>query len=336
MKAIFWQGGKKFELGDAPPPKPRANQVLLKVEAASICTSDFHYEDWDCKPPIIPGHEVAGTVIELGKDVRDVRKGWKVAVDPVQRCGVCELCRAGIGHLCPNTRHLGNSANPGGWAEYLAVDAANIYQIPENVSMVEAAMTEPTAVCMESFERAKFQPGQNILIFGDGVFGFIHAMFARILGANNIIVAGHYDQRLSRIAKKTGAIICNTHTANLEDVIVKVAGNLGVHLAIEATSSGAAPNLCLKALRPRGTLVLFSYIWKPEILDVALVNMKELNVLGSCRSLNCFAKCLRLMAEKKLDIEALADVQVPLAEYKKAISGLSENKKNVFKAVLLP
>ncbi|HBG27970.1 MAG: hypothetical protein A2Y10_02980 [Planctomycetes bacterium GWF2_41_51] len=336
MKAVFWQGGKKFELGDVLKPKIGDNQVLIKVEAASICTSDFHYEDWDCKPPIIPGHEAAGTIAEIGNKVKNVQAGWKVTVDPVQRCGKCAMCVSGIGHLCMNTRHLGNSENPGAWAEYLAVDAANVHKVPENVSMIEAALTEPAAVCMESFERAKFQPGWDVLILGDGVFGFIHAMFAKIFGAKNIIVSGHYDERLERIAEKTDAITCNTHKENLSDIIDKVTGKIGVDLVIEATSSGAAPNIGIKALKPRGTLILFSYIWRPEILDVAIVNMNELNILGSCRSLNCFDKCLQLMAEKKLDMALLADIKVPLAKVNNAISELKKNKKNVFKAILIP
>lgn len=336
MKAVFWQGGKKFELGNAGQPQIRDNQVLIKVEAASICTSDFHYADWDCKPPIIPGHEAAGTIVQVGKKAENVQPGWKVAVDPVQRCGKCAMCVSGIGHLCMNTRHLGNSENPGAWAEYLAVDAANIYKVPDNVSMIEAALTEPAAVCMESFERAKFQAGWDVLILGDGIFGFIHAMLAKIFGAKNIIVCGHYDEKLQRINQKTEAITCNTHKENLKGIIDKVTNRIGVDLVIEATSSGAAPNIGIKSLKPRGTLVLFSYIWRPEIIDIATVNMNELNLLGSCRSLNCFEKCLQLMAEKKLDMAHLADIQVPLAEVNYAINELLTNKKNVFKAILLP
>ncbi len=336
MKAVFWQGEKRFELGDAPTPVFGENQVLIKVEAASICTSDFHYADWDCKPPIIPGHEAAGTVIEIGKNVQSVKVGDRVAVDPVQRCGKCEVCLSGIGHLCPNTRHLGNSENPGAWAELLAVDAANCYRIPENVSMLEAALTEPTAVCMESFQRAKFQPGWDVLILGDGVFGFLHAMLAKIYGARKIIVSGHYDSRLNRIAKETNAITCNTHKQNLNEVLERYIGKLGVDLAIECTSAGAAPNIALNALKPRGTAVLFSYIWKPEVLDLALLNMKELNVLGSCRSLNCFDKCLKMFSEKKIDAASLVDIKEPLTNVNKAIIELQKNKQNVFKAVLLP
>jgi L-iditol 2-dehydrogenase len=336
MKAVFWQGEKRFELGEAPKPRIGENQVLIEVQATSICTSDFHYADWDCKPPIIPGHEAAGTVVEVGNNVSNIKTGYKVAVDPVQRCGKCEICLSGIGHLCQNTRHLGNSENPGAWAEFLAVDAANCYRIPENISMIEAALSEPTAVCMESLERAKFQLGWDVLILGDGVFGFIHALFAKIYGARKIIVSGHYNARLNRIAKETNAIICNTHNQDLNEVLEKTVGKLGVDLVIECTSSGAAPNIALNALKPRGTAVLFSYIWKPEILDLALLNMKELNVLGSCRSLNCFEKCLKLMSDKKLNIASLADIKEPLANVNKAITELQKNKQNVFKAVLLP
>ncbi len=336
MKAIVWQADKSFELADVPKSNPGPGQVLVQVEAASICSTDFHYDDFDCTPPIVPGHEVAGTVVTLGQEVSSVEVGDKVTLDPVQRCGKCRSCKQEIPHLCLNTRHLGNTDIPGGWAEYVAIDAANVYKIPDNVSFTAAALTEPVAVCLESFKRANFESGQTVLILGDGVFGFLHAMLARILKAKEIIVAGHYDKRLNRIAEKTSAVICNTHNQQLSKIIAKTVGDQNIDLAIEATGAAVVPNIGLQSLRPRGTLVLFSYVWKPEILNLGLISMKELNVLGSCRSLDCFERCLQMVSNGQLDIQALIDIKVPLEEFESAFQQLRENKANVFKAVLLP
>lgn len=336
MKAVFWQGGKRFELGEHEKPVPGAGQVLIEVEASSICTTDFHYDDFGCTPPIVPGHEVAGTVIELGGKVNSVDIGQRVTVDPVQRCGECPMCTSGIPHMCAKTRHLGDTDIPGGWAEYMVIDAANVYEVPDSVSLTEAALTEPAAVCLESFKRADFISGQTVLVLGDGVFGCIHAMFAKILGAKEIIVAGHHDERLKRIIDKTGAIACNTHKQDLEKTLNDVVGSFGVDLAIEATGATETPNIGLKSLRPRGTLVIFSLVWHPEILDLALLNMKELNVIGACRSLDCFGMCIEMMAKKQLDVKSLVDIEGSLEEFDKAIKELHENRKNVFKAVLHP
>jgi 2-desacetyl-2-hydroxyethyl bacteriochlorophyllide A dehydrogenase len=336
MRAVVWNGNNSFAVEEVKRPPAKDEQVLVEVKAASICTTDFHYGNFNCIPPIIPGHEVSGIIVEVGKGIKPLRVGDRVTLDPVQRCGECYCCTSGIEHLCLNTRHLGNTEIPGGWAEFVAIDAANAYRIPEGMDFETAALTEPAAVCLESFYRAGFQKGWSVLIMGDGTFGFIHAMSAKILGAEKIIVAGHYDERLGRIKKATGAITCNTHNEDLTELLREHICAVGVDIAIEATGAGPVVNIALNALRPRGTLILFSYVWQPEVMDLGLAHMKELNVLGACRSLGCFERCIELVQNKQLDLASLIDIKVPLEEVTAAMEKLTTDKKNTFKAVLLP
>jgi len=336
MKAVVWTGENNFQVQDVPAPQFGPAQILVQVHAAAVCTTDFHYPEFKCVPPIVPGHEAAGTVVQIGRQVTTVKVGQRVTLDPVQRCGRCSCCIGGYGHLCLNTRHLGDTDIPGGWAEYVAIDAQNAYPLPEDVDFRAAALSEPAAVCLESFLRGNFQKGQTALILGDGPFGFIHAMIARILGAEKIIVAGHYKERLARIEAKTGALTCNTHQEDLASFLKIHKISPGVDLAIEATGATAAPNLGLRALRPRGSLIIFSLVWEPEILDLGLISMKELNVLGSCRSLKCFEKCIEWMSQGLLDLGDLVDIEAPLEKIKEAMDLLKTDKRNRFKAVLLP
>ncbi|MBN2212378.1 MAG: zinc-binding dehydrogenase, partial [Sedimentisphaerales bacterium] len=234
------------------------------------------------------------------------------------------------------TRHLGGERAAGGWAEYVAVDAVNAHRIPVGVSFSAASLAEPAAVCYESFKRANLQTNQDVLVIGDGPFGFLHAVIARILGAETIIVAGHYDERLERIVRDTGAVACNTHHHDVLDVVKEKTDGLGVNVVVDATGAGSAPNIGIAALKPRGTLVIFSLIWKPQVPDFGAISFKELTIVGSCRSLNCFDPCLAWMGEGKIPAEKLVDVQVPLAQVNDAIRQLTERKKDIFKAVLLP
>ena len=199
-----------------------------------------------------------------------------------------------------------------------------------------ASLAEPLAVCYESFQRAQLNPGDSVLILGDGPFGFLHAQIARALKAGLILVAGHYDKRLKRIAKATGALVCNTRSQDLESIIAGEIGAAGMDLVIEATGAGASPNIGLRALRPRGVLVVFSYIWKPQPLEMGLIHMRELSVLGSCRSLGAYGKCIELMNQKKVDTSLLVDLQVSLEEYGKAIDQLRNRKEDIFKVVFRP
>ena len=140
----------------------------------------------------------------------------------------------------------------------------------------------------------------------------------------------------SNTSRRTGAVTCNTHHEELDVFLNTLDISPGVDLVIECTGATAAPNMGLKSLRPRGSLIVFSLVWKPEILDLNLVSMKELNVLGSCRSLDCFEQCLAWMQQGQLDLNELIDIKVPLEEANDAMEKLTKDKKNYFKAVLIP
>jgi threonine dehydrogenase-like Zn-dependent dehydrogenase len=336
MKAIIWQGGKDMNPGEVPDPTPGPGQVLVRVHATAVCGSDMHLDDFGVGPPIVPGHEISGEIVRLGEGAGELAVGDRVALDPVQRCGQCWCCTNGIEHLCTNVRHLGVDGYNGGWAEQVAVDAVNAHRLPDGVDMVEACLAEPATVCYESFRRCGLREGDRVLIVGDGPFGYLHAQIARALGAGTIVVAGHYDRRLRRIAARTGAVGVNTHHEDLAERLHAEVGPPGVDVAVEATGATASPNLCIRALRPRGSAVIFSYVWRPEPLDMGRIHMNELNVLGACRSLRAYGAVLSLMAEKKIDTGDLADVRVPLDQYDRAADQLKNHKSEVFKAVLLP
>jgi len=336
MKALVWRGGNSFEIEDLPQPQAEPGRIVVEVEAAAICGSDFHMDDFGVTPPLVLGHEVAGTVSEVGEGVRGLSVGDRVALDPVQRCGACWCCTHDIEHLCTDYRHLGWDATPGGWAGYVAIDGANAHVVPPEVSFAAACLAEPLAVCYESFQRAGLRQGDQVLVIGDGPFGFLHAQLAKALGAGKVIVAGHHDQRLARIAAHTQAAICNTHSQELRDVLDAEVAAPGLDIVIEASGSGAAPHAGIEALRPRGTLVVFSYIWQPEALDMGIIHARELNVLGSCRSLNAYGPCLDLLGRGEVDTQALIDLKLPLEGYAEAIGALTQRKAEVFKAVFAP
>jgi threonine dehydrogenase-like Zn-dependent dehydrogenase len=340
MKAVVWRGGQTYGLEEVADPRPEARQVLVKIGVAAICGSDYHLEDWKTEPPVIPGHEASGTVVEVGSEAGSLgaaplRPGDRVALDPVQICGSCWACTHGIPHLCTKCRHLGSMQTPGTLAEYVAVDAANAHRLPEAVSLEAASLAEPAAVCLESFRRSKLEPGMTVVVIGDGPFGFFHAQIAKVLGARSVVVAGHHDERLARIRKTTGAVTCNTHREDLAAVSRGEAGEDGADIVIEATGSGDSPGLGLPLLRPRGTLVVFSYIWKPEPLDMGLIHMKELSLLGSCRSLEAFDTCIGWMADGRIYPEALLDLKVPFSECMRALADVRSKKAAIFKAAMV-
>lgn len=336
MRALVWQGAQDFRIENVPGPVVERGRLIVKVAAAAVCGSDFHMDDFGTLPPLVLGHEVAGTVHEIGDGVEQFHIGDRVVLNPVQTCGTCWCCQNGVGHLCENYRHLGIAAIQGGWAEYVAIDAANTHHIPHDIDFASASLIEPLAVCYESFQRASLQEGQTVLIIGDGPFGFLHAQVARSLGAGKIVVAGHYDRRLARIAKAAKITTCNSHNEDISGVVEREIGSPGVDVVIEATGAGPSPNIGLKVLRPRGTIVIFSYVWKPDLLEMGLIHMRELNMLGACRSLNAYEKCIGLMQSKTVDTGLLIDRRLALVDYSEAIDAVQNHKAEVFKVVFEP
>ena len=157
-----------------------------------------------------------------------------------------------------------------------------------------------------------------------------------MLGARSLVVAGHHDRGLERIAASTGATVCNTARDDLRRVVADRAGASGVDVAIEANGSGDAPAAGIELLRPRGTLVIFSYIWRPRALDMGAIHMRELNLVGSCRSRGAFAPCIDLIAQGRLDTETLLDAVLPLERFGEALRLLESDRERVFKVGLTP
>lgn len=336
MRAIVWKGGQKFQVEQVAAPKAAPGRIVARIEAAAVCGSDSHLEDFGAVPPLIPGHEAAGVVVEVGEGVHGLACGDRVAFDPVQRCGACWCCTQGVEHLCTNYRHLGDRQTPGCWAEYVAIDAVNAHVLPATLDFASACLTEPAAVCYHSLRRGALQSGQSVLIIGDGPFGFLHAQMAVALGAGLVIVAGHYDERLKRIAATTPCIVCNTGKQDLDSLLSKEVGPPGVDLAVEATGSGSVPNLALHALRPRGTLVIFSYIWQPQPLAMSLIHMNEINVVGSCRSHQAYRPVLEMIGAGAINTAAAIDLRAPLEDCPGVMQALRQKKAEIFKAVFLP
>jgi 2-desacetyl-2-hydroxyethyl bacteriochlorophyllide A dehydrogenase len=336
MKAIEWRGGQEYAVVIVPDPRPGPGQVLARIAVTAVCGSDLHLADFGIAPPVIPGHEASGTVVERGEGVHDLSPGDRVALDPVQPCGDCHACARGIEHLCESPRHLGWRDCPGTWAELVAIDAVNAHRLPDSVSLEAASLAEPAAVCRHSLERAGFGPGMSVLVIGDGPFGFLHAQWASLLGARAVIVAGHHDERLSRIAAASGAVVCNTNGEDLPQIVRARAGSAGVDVAIEATGSSDGPGLGIAQLRPRGTLVIFSYVWKPRVLDMGAIHMKELTLAGACRSRNAFGPSIAAIASGGLDTAKLIERTFPLEGLAEALALLRSGRDRVFKVALEP
>src|ERR1017187_4204757 len=207
MRAVVWQKPRQLEVTEAPDPAPGHGELVIQAGACGICGTDVHIADGDLRPtpyPIIPGHEFSGRVMALGHSVPGGwREGERVAVDPSLFCGYCPACGAGRGNLCANWKAIGDTVD-GGFAEYVAVPAANAYRTPDNVDDSQGALIEPLSCAVHGLRRIGPVLGQDVLLMGAGTMGLLLLQLLARAGARSLTVV---DRKASRLeaAKAVGA-----------------------------------------------------------------------------------------------------------------------------------
>lgn len=317
MKALQLQSVGNLELVEVPIPGIGEDELLIRTEAAVICTSDLtdiRSNPFGIKLPIIMGHEASGVVDRVGRAITRFRPGDRVATHPVHPCFRCAACEGGLSHLCQNMGHFGFN-RPGTFAEYYTVRQDRARRIPDDLDGTTAALAEPVAVCLEALDQARLKPGDHLLILGDGPFGILLARLALRRGYVRVVVAGHHDWRLAFAGE---AVKVNTRGEADPEAALRRAGEDGYHAVIVAVSRAEAYTRALNLLRPRGRVVVFSPVAGTTPVDLTLVHMKELEIVGAVNDLNRFDEAVRLLSEPRSTLGGVITHRLPVAEYRRA------------------
>ena len=197
MKAAVITGIGKVAIENVPDPTPGDRDVIVKVASVGICGTDLHILEGEFAPtlPIIPGHEMAGKVVAVGKGVKEIKIGDLVAVDPSLHCGECFYCRRARGNLCENWNALGVSY-PGAAAELLKAPVKNCHILPEGVDVFEAALIEPLSCAIRGYDVLPRIPGSHYLIYGSGTMGLMMAELAKRNGAASVSIVDINESKL--------------------------------------------------------------------------------------------------------------------------------------------
>ncbi len=295
MKALQLQAAGRLELVEVPVPEFGPREILVRTDAAVICTSDIadiRENPFGIRLPVVLGHEAAGTVAAVGSAVKGFHCGDRIATHPVHPCYACPACAADFPHLCERMQHFGMNIQ-GTFAEFYVVRQDRARLIPAGLEAPVAALAEPVAVCLEALERARLREGEKLLILGDGPFGAMIARLAGGCGSQRTVIGGHNDWRLNFAGK---AVKVNIRSAPEPVEALLKAGNGAYDAAIIAVSRAEAYQLALKLLRPRGRAVVFSPVPGETPLDLTLVHMKELEITGAVNDLNLFDNALSILS----------------------------------------
>ncbi|MBF6618094.1 MAG: L-idonate 5-dehydrogenase [Candidimonas sp.] len=332
---LYGQNDIRIETDDVAPPGP--GQVLLRMAAGGICGSDLHYyQDGGFGPirvrePIILGHEVAGTVEQVGSGVDTLRPGAKVAFNPSRPCGVCPYCQAEAFRHCLNMRFSGSAMRmpheQGGFREYMVVDALQCEPVSETTSLAEAACAEPLAVALHARNQAPDLAGKRVLVTGAGPIGCLCVAVAREAGAGEIVVTDLQDTTLA-VARQMGADV-TVNIIDREDALEPYYADKGYFdVVFECSAAGPALATAARALRPAGTLVQVGVAGDVAV-PINLLVGKEIVLRGSHRFDVEYQQAVRLIDSGRIDVKPIITATYPLEQALDAFQAAGDRTRSV-------
>ena len=257
---------------DLPVPQVGDDDVLIRVHCTAICGTDLHIYEWDDwsqkhgKAPFVPGHETAGTIVAVGKNVTERKVGDRVACESHIACGSCYFCKNGMPHICKNVQLFGVGVN-GAFAEYAKIPWHSTFLLEDGLSFEEACMFEPMGAGVHGVESAEVA-GKTVLVSGCGPIGLTAVSASKTFGAKLVIACDLLDDRLED-AKAMGAdVVLNSGTCDLTEEVLKLTDGIGVDAAIDITGAGAAIRNALRSVRAAGRLVCVGLPTKKVELDL--------------------------------------------------------------------
>lgn len=340
MKAALLVEINALSVTEVATPACGKGEILVKVQVCGICRTDlksYALGQRDLRLPRILGHEIAGTIAEVGKGVTAVKPGDRVQVSPGLPCGQCQYCSRGLNHLCDSIQVMGFHYD-GGFAEYVlipenGVKAGVLNTIPDHLPFAQAALTEPLACCINMQESIGIGPEDTLVIFGAGPLGILNAKLARMLGASKIILIETNKHRLTRASNFEFNHLINSLQQDPVSAVLELTKGMGADAVIPCCPGSEAFMQGISMLGKRGRFGFFSGLTEesPRMLtDFNLVHYKELIVSGAygC-SIQHNKEALRLLACQKISVRNIITRAVTLKEIEaslKLVAAMEELK----------
>ncbi|MGH7945177.1 MAG: zinc-binding dehydrogenase [Opitutaceae bacterium] len=335
MKALVPSAPEKLTIGEWPAPARGPSDVVLRSVATGICAGDLHLyagRSPYAKYPLIGGHEICGEVVEIGADVQRCRRGDIVVVEPVVGCGRCHPCRHGKPNCCVNFNLIGLH-RPGGFATLCLAPERNIHLVPPALDPVTASFAEPLTIGLQACRRGGVVAGEYCLILGAGPIGLAILEVAKHRGAH-VVITDINEDRLA-FARELGARTIKADDQLAATVIEQTAGD-GADIVIEATGNSRAIEQAVDLVAPGGRVVVVGLVKKGVGVTLPGLDFtrKEVNLLGSRNSVDCFPEALALLASGAVKYPGIA-TRLPLWEAVPVFAQLHQNPAAMHKAVLL-
>lgn len=341
MKVAVMNGIGKMGFETRPIPVPKDDEVLVKLEYVGICGSDLHYYengrigDYIVKPPFVLGHEPGGTVVEIGKNVKHLQVGDRVALEPGKTCGQCEFCRTGKYNLCPDVVFFATPPVDGVFQEYVAHEAGLCFKLPENVDTMEGALIEPLAVGFHAAMQGDAKMGQTAVVTGSGCIGLVTMMALKALGVSDVYVVDIMDKRLDKAMELGASAVINGKEKNTVEEIMKLTDGRGCDLVIDTSGTEICVKQGMEMLVKGGTLVLVGYSASGNMnLPTSLICDKEITVNSVFRYRHIYPMAIKAVAEGKVNLKGIVTNIFNLDDIQNAMDKSVHDKADIVKSVV--
>jgi 2-desacetyl-2-hydroxyethyl bacteriochlorophyllide A dehydrogenase len=335
MKAALFTAPHQLEIADLEQPSPGSGEVIVRVAATGICAGDMYIylgKNPYAHYPLVGGHEIAGEIAELGEGVTHLEIGARVVVEPFIGCGHCYACRHGKPNCCKNLTIIG-AHRDGGFAEFVKAPAKNIHAIPDGLSDFHASFAEPVAIAVQALRRGQVVAGEEVLVLGCGPIGLALIEVARAYGAH--VVATDVNEARLETARSFGAETLPSD-ANLLPTILERTDGDGIGVVIEATGNAKVMESTVDLVAAGGRIVIVGLVAKG--VNVTLPGLdftrKEMTIVGSRASANCFPEALRLLESGAMHYPEIA-TRLPMWDAPRVFAELEAHPGAMHKGVLM-
>ncbi len=327
MQALVFEGIGTYGVRSMPRPEvQRGDDVLVKVRTVGICGTDLHIVEvppgFEAVPGTILGHEFMGEVAAVGDQVRDLKPGDRVVIEPNIACTTCIYCKMGMPNECL-TLTLTGIERHGGLAEYCVMPARNVHKVPDSVSDEVAALTEPLSCVLGGTEKVRLQPGETAVILGGGPIGLLYLQVFRAAGARTLVVEPQPDR--ADYARSFGAHV--VIDPKNEDVAARVIQETGIGADVVVDAVGNQFGNALKLARRRGAILLFGInLRAQENIRQFDITRNEYRVLGSWIGAFNFPMALNVLASGVVDAQRMITHRISLGEFEQGIEELKTGR----------
>ena len=334
MRGFTFQGPGKAELTELPDPTPGPGEILLRVDANTVCGTDLRImrgeKSKGVRPGVVLGHEASGTITELGDGVEGYEVGQLCGVSPIFACGVCRYCQGGLQNLCDQAQVVGYDVN-GGLGEWMVIPAAGVragrlVPAPEGLPAEQLSLAEPLACCLNGLDQYRVDAGDVVVILGAGPIGLFHLQLAAIAGARSVIVSDPAESR-RKVAAELGATVTVDPTSeDLAAIVADATGGIGANVAVVCIGRPQLVNDGLNLVGKRGRVSVFAGLadkgWAE--IEANLIHYKEISLIGAANSgREDYVRAVELISSGRIDAARMVTHRFPLDKAVEAIESVA-------------